>query len=176
MSPECGIPQKPKCHPGRKRVSAGEPGAMDLRIPMPGNGSRIALPPSPHGFGVTSLEIGCLRQPMWFPWLVAVLLGQGRRRCVGVPITERAAGSHPDDVREVRHEHRECAQHRLHPKMDRRRGSTPVCVHKCSGHDAHYAAAPSPAGKVHARFLNLFLQRWNRCGVYWRGALKVWVR
>jgi hypothetical protein len=84
-------------HPGRKRAGAGEPGAMDLRFPMLGNGSRIALPPSPFGFGVTSrasgMTIPLVRRPVAGACERALVVR--RAHASGVRRSDRSTGSIP---------------------------------------------------------------------------------
>ena len=177
-----------KCHPHGKRVSAGEPGAMGLRVPMPGNGSRPSL--SENGLRASGMTIPWVRQRVagggepacdgcaarvrdapfvrrarltprregfgsfvagWFsrdgfPESVARPSGQGLRRWRRVTLTRTAAGVHLEGCSDDRPEHRSDAQQRLHPKMDRRRGSTPVCAALCLGHGQQYAAGPEGVG------------------------------
>ena len=161
-----GARKHPRRHPHGKRVSAGEPGAMGLRVPMPGNGSRPSL--SENGLRASGMTIPWVRQRVagggepalalrgagfagprregfgslaagWFSrdgfldW-VARPSGQGLRRWRRVTLTRTAAGVHLEGCSDDRPEHRSDAQQRLHPKMDRRRGSTPVCAALCLGH------------------------------------------
>jgi hypothetical protein len=115
---------------------------------------------------------------------VAVSLGQSLRRHVGVAFTGKTAGAHPEEPCEIEEKHRSTAQQRLHPMMDKRRASTPVCVVLCLSARRHlcnscllllcaedYTAVHRPLGQMASVF---FLERWNCCGDFLRPPAKLW--
>ena len=88
---------------------------------------------------------------------VAGRSGQNARRHIRVAFTGKTAGAHPpspvafgvtcpEEPGDVGREHRNRAQHRAQPKLDRRRDITPVCARLCSCHGHEYGGAGGGRG------------------------------
>ena len=76
---------------------------------------------------------------------VVRLSGQGRRH--GLCANHRlATADHLESCSDAMHEHRKCAQHRIDPTIERRRGYQPSVRVFVPCHGGHYTPAQAPVG------------------------------
>ena len=88
---------------------------------------------------------------------VVPLSGQSRRH--GLCANHRAAAAdHLESCGDVLHEHRKCAQHRIDPAIERRRGYQPSVRVFVPCHGAHYTPALAPVGSG-TRYPTIFRAR-----------------